>query len=243
VVEQPKRLSQLLNLRDSAKLNRNLLKDRAVEVLRDHISSGVIPEGTKITEREVSRVLGISRMPARDALMVLEAEGLVESRSDGRYVIELTPDDVRDMYQVRGALEMLTAELAAVNIDQAGRIALLAKLRYLEEAVATGHRGLCTERDVALHEEIWRQAQNPHLLRYLQSMLGVIFVIASRVNFYSSDSRHSRQLLDEHCELVKLVTSGSRIGARRAMEAHLRTALMDSLHILYASGDPDATEA
>jgi DNA-binding GntR family transcriptional regulator len=241
MIEQPKRLSQLLNLQDSTKLDRNLLRDRAAKVLRDRISSGVIPEGTKITEREVSRVLGISRMPARDALMVLEAEGLVESRSDGRYVIELTPDDVRDMYQVRGALEMLTAELAAVNIDEEGRAALLIKLRDFEEAVATGDRGLCTDRDVALHQEIWRQAKNPHLLRYLESMVGVIFVIASRVNFYASGSRHSRQLLDEHCELVELVMSRNRTGARQAMEAHLKTALMDSLRILCTAGRADAT--
>jgi DNA-binding GntR family transcriptional regulator len=234
--EQPKRLSQLPDLQESVKLDRNLLKDMAAEVLREHISGGLIPEGTKITEREVSRMLGISRMPARDALMTLEAEGLVERRSDGRYVIELTEDDVRAMYQVRTALEKLAAGLAAANIDEKDRAALRAKLRDLEEAVATGDPGLCTKRDVALHREIWHQADNLCLLRILDSVVGVIFVIADRVNVYGRDDpRHSEQLLSEHRQLADLVAAGDGTGAGRAMEAHLKSALKDSLRTLRTS--------
>ena len=71
-----KRLSGLAGIQEDAlRLDRNLLKDRAAEMLRDHIGSGRIPEGTKLTEREVSRLLGISRMPAHEALTILEAEG------------------------------------------------------------------------------------------------------------------------------------------------------------------------
>ena len=50
------------------RLGRKLLKDRAAETLRDQIRSGRIPKGTKLTEREVSRLLGISRVPACEAL-------------------------------------------------------------------------------------------------------------------------------------------------------------------------------
>ena len=72
----------------SLDLKRNLLKDQAAEVLRDYISDGRLPEGSKVTERDVANLLGIGRAPARDALMALEAEGLVVSRPDGRYVFE-----------------------------------------------------------------------------------------------------------------------------------------------------------
>jgi DNA-binding GntR family transcriptional regulator len=227
MAQQPKRLSQLPDLRDSVKLDRNLLKDMAAEVLREHISGGLIPEGTKISERDVSRMLGISRMPARDALMILESEGLVECRSDGRYVIELAEDDVRAMYQVRAALEKLAAELAAASIAEEDRTALRAKLHDLEEAVATGDPGLCTKRDVAIHREVWRQADNPYLLRILESLVGVIFVLADRVNFYGRGD--SDQLLREHRELVDLISSGDSVGAGQAIETHLNNALMDSL--------------
>jgi GntR family transcriptional repressor for pyruvate dehydrogenase complex len=79
------RLSHLSGIQgDRLRLDRNLLKDRAAETLRDYISTGRIPEGTKLTEREVSRLLGISRMPAHEALTIVEAEGLVISRPGGR---------------------------------------------------------------------------------------------------------------------------------------------------------------
>ena len=59
MAEDERRLSRLPDIQEQdLRLDRNLLKDRAAEMLRDYISSGRIPEGTKLTEREVSRLLG-----------------------------------------------------------------------------------------------------------------------------------------------------------------------------------------
>ena len=223
--ERPSRLS---HLEDTVKLDRTLLKDQAAEILRDHITNGRISEGTRLTEREVSQMLGISRMPAREALMVLEAEGLVERRGDGRHVIELTEERVRNLHVVRRTLEKLAAELAAANINEENRAALRARFRELEEAVATGDPGLCTERDLAIHQTIWRQADNPYLLKLLDSMLGVIFVLAARVKFYGTGVTH--RLLSQHRELVELIASGDGEGATRALDAQLRLALTNSLN-------------
>lgn len=212
------------------KLDRTLLKDQAAEVLRDHISSGHIPEGTRLTEREVSRLLGISRMPAREAFMILEAEGLVANRSDGRHVVELSEKDVRDLHVVRQSLEKLAVELAAGNVNEENRAALRVRLRDLEEAVAGEDPALCAKRDLAIHQTIWHQANNSYLLKMLDSMLGVIFVLAARVRFYSRagpDGLHG--LLSQHRELVDLVASGDGAGAARAVEAHLSEALAISL--------------
>ena len=220
-------MSELDNLHDPLRLDRTLLKDMAVERLRDHIGGGLIPEGTKITEREVSQLLGISRMPARDALMALEHEGLVQSRPDGRYVIQLTENDVRDILQVRAALERLAAELAALNITDEGRALLEARLRDLEDAVAVGDPDLCTKRDIELHRAIWQQAKNPHLLRFLESMVGVVFVLAQRVNYFGNGD--PQRLLDEHREVVELIVTGNAPEAGRALEAELRHALLDAL--------------
>jgi DNA-binding GntR family transcriptional regulator len=229
--QKPKRLSQLSDLQDELRLDRNLLKDMAVEALRDCIVEGLITEGTKITEREVSQLLDISRMPARDALMILEKEGLVESKSDGRYVIQLTERDVHDILEVRKALEKLAVELAVANIDEAGRDVLSARLRELEEAVAVGDTRLCTKRDLAIHQEIWRQAKNQHLLRMLESMLGVTFVLAARVKFYGNGD--SKRLLNEHRQLVDLIISGDAAGAIQAIAAQIEAALVDSIHTFH----------
>jgi DNA-binding GntR family transcriptional regulator len=227
LVQTPGRLSQLSHLEDTVKLDRTLLKDQAAEILRDHISSGSIPEGTRLTEREVSQMLGISRMPAREALMVLEAEGLVERRGDDRHVVELTEERVHSLHVVRRDLEKLAAELAAANTNEANRAALHARFRELEEAVATGDPALCTKRDLAIHQTIWRQADNPYLLKVLDSILGVIFVLAARVKLYGTGI--TPRLLRQHRELVELIAAGDGEGAARALDGQLTLALDNSL--------------
>ncbi len=210
------------------KLDRTLLRDTAVEKLREFIGSGMIPEGTKISEREVSEMLGISRMPARDALMTLEHEGLVENRPDGRYVIQLTQDGVRSFLQVRAVLERLAAELAARNMNDEGRAALLARLRDLEDAAARNDADLCAARDIALHRTIWQQAGNPQLLRLLQSMVGVILVLTQRVHLFGESN--AQRLLEDHRGLVQLILSGNAEGSGQALEEEIETSAMaDSL--------------
>ena len=84
-------LATLLRKSDNRelRLDRNSLKEQSTELLRSYIISGRIPPGTKLAERELADLLGVSRMPARDALMDLEREGLVVSRPNGRYVIRI----------------------------------------------------------------------------------------------------------------------------------------------------------
>ena len=69
-------------------IDHSSLKEQTTDLLRDLIVSGRIPAGAKITERDVAAMLNISRMPARDALMELERQGLVISKPGGRYVIQ-----------------------------------------------------------------------------------------------------------------------------------------------------------
>jgi DNA-binding GntR family transcriptional regulator len=218
------RLSELPELQGALKLDRTLLRDTAVEKLREFIGSGLIPEGTKISEREVSEMLGISRMPARDALMTLEHEGLVENRPDGRYVIQLTEDDVRSFLQVRAALERVAARLAARNMNEEGRALLLARLHDLEDATARKDPDLRVRRDIALHQAIWEQARNPQLLRILQSMMGVILVLTLRADIFGDGD--AQRVLSDHRGLVDLIVSGDAEGAGRAFEEEIGTNLV-----------------
>jgi DNA-binding GntR family transcriptional regulator len=201
------------------KLDRTLLRDTAVEKLRGFIGSGAIPEGTKISERDVSDMLGISRMPARDALMRLEHEGLVENRPDGRYVIQLTEDDVRNFLQIRAALEGVAARMAARNLNDGGRALLLSRLRDLEKAIARNDPNLTAERDIALHQTIWELARNPRLLRILESMVGVILVLTLRMD--NSQLNRPERVLSDHRSLVELIVSRQADAAGEALEEEI----------------------
>jgi DNA-binding GntR family transcriptional regulator len=172
--------------------------------------------------------------------MILEKEGLVESRSNGRYVVELTENDVLAIHHVRRSLEKLAVELAAANLDEEGCKVLRARLRDLEEAVATGDAGLCAKRDMAIHREIWRQTNNQYLLRILYALAGATFVLAARVNFHGRGNLG--QLLESHRKLVDLIACGDGAGAGQAIEADLEIALMDFLRTFRISESADALE-
>ena len=225
--QNDKGLSSLLIQEESLKLERNLLKDLAADALRDHISIGRIPEGTKLTEREVSQMLGISRMPVHDALIMLEAEGLVVRRANARYVISLTEKDVRDLHVARKAIEREAVVLAATNINTENRATLYASLEALEGAIASEDRHLSAKCDMALHQTICDQANNKYLSELLRSLMGVIFVLNDRVRAHNKQREMDPR--NEHRALVEHIVNGDAVGAATMMEMHLDSALTGAL--------------
>ena len=222
------RLSTVLDIPgEGAVLGRTLLSERAAETLRSYISSGRIPEGTKITEREVGALLGISRVPAREALKILEAEGLVVVHSGGRYVTTLTEKDVRDLHVLRSNLETLAIRLAAQHRSGEDRQAMAARMAELEEAGASGDPNEWTRCDLAVHRSIWQASGNAHLLKILDSVLGPIFVLADRDKTHRD--RDVAQDVRHHRDLVDLVSAGKAEEASAEMERHLERSLRNSL--------------
>ncbi len=208
-----------------AKLKRSLLKDQAIDLLRDLIIGGRLPPGSKLVEQEIAHELGISRAPVRDALLELEKEGLVVSRPNGRYVIELTERDIRELYRVRLAAEKLAVELAAQNCCPENRAALNAKLEEMRQAVANHDRDAYVKSDVETHWLIWHQAQNPHLFRMLHSILGPVFMfVANNAEYFDW-----HETLALHEDLVRCITDGDGRAAAESIERHLDNALQRSL--------------
>jgi DNA-binding GntR family transcriptional regulator len=228
-------LSDLVLQQDQdVKLERNLFKDRVTEMLRDYISTGVIPEGTKLTEREVSELLGVSRMPVHDALIVLETEGLVVRRGNTRYVVKLDVKDIISLYAVRRVLEAEAAKAAAQNANSKNFDVLKNKLTALEQTYTTDDHLLAAKCDMALHQEIWKLADNKYLQDILNSLVGIIFVLSYRV-FYRMLSTTELPLENQplvHKKLVEYIISGDADKAHQAMDRHLQLALDNAIDTL-----------
>jgi len=213
------------------KLERTLLGDQILDILREQIISGRILPGTPLVERELAEQLGVSRIPVRDALMQLETEGLVISRSNGRCVIELTERDIRELYQVRLALEKLAVRLAAQNASATDRVALCDKGREMARAIADNDRHAYRRNDLDTHRLIWQMSGNTHLVRALQAMLGPIFMLVSR-HADHFDWSETRSL---HEELIGCICAGDATGAEANIERHIENARQRSLK-LFAGG-------
>ena len=81
--------------------------------LREQIVSGVYRAGDRLPEVSLSTALAVSRTPVREALRRLESDGLVQASGRGVVVTAMSTPDLRHAHAVRGALDALTAELAA----------------------------------------------------------------------------------------------------------------------------------
>ena len=203
-------------------LSHTHLKDEAASLLRDHIVLGRIAPGTKLTERDVAQMLGTSRVPARDALNMLESEGLVITTGGARHVISPSMADVRAMHQVRVQLELLAARLAAQNVA-AGNIpeAECQQLEALNERLRKSMlvkdvRGFVSA-DLSSHQIVWEMSRNPYLLDNLKRISGPIYMMI----YINTADIDWESTIATHDEFVRSVCSGDAKAAMTNIESHL----------------------
>lgn len=93
-------------------------KDFVMEVIREAILSGALKPGERLAQEELANHLEVSSTPVREALRQLEAEGLIEHiPHKGVRVAELSAEDVREVYMIRGVLEALATRLAVPDLS------------------------------------------------------------------------------------------------------------------------------
>lgn len=191
------------------------LRNQVRSLLRSWIVTGRLEAGTRVRESDVAEELGISRVPVREAMAMLEGEGLLTSmsRRGGVVVTELRTRDVEDFFDIRERLEGLAARLAA-------RRAQPGDIRRLRWFIAEAHAAVEEGRDDDLsaanldfHTAISRMADNSTL----SSMLEVVGV---HLRWNAIPNRDPQEVLGDH-ELI-----AEAIAARDEDEAE-RLALAD----------------
>ncbi|MCK2216337.1 GntR family transcriptional regulator [Actinomadura sp. ATCC 31491] len=197
--------------------------DLACSRLRELILDGVYPPGSRLTETEVAATLHTSRTPVREALRALAADGLVRPAGRGVVVVALEEGDLDEAYQVRAALEALTAELAAVR-QREGRIAP-ADLRELHDvaartatATAEGRLTDAVPLNRRFHRTIAELAANALALRTLERVWDQIQV--STLRSLAPPARHAH-VSAQHEDLLAAITGGRPEEAAAIARAHV----------------------
>ncbi|MFG2626595.1 GntR family transcriptional regulator [Streptomyces sp. NPDC048473] len=135
--------------------------ERVTQQLRDDILDGVRQPGSKLVERELATELGVSRLPIRDALKVLVAEGLVTARPRTWAVVrEFTSTDIADLNEIRTPLELLTFRLAAQRRTRQGLERLRTDLDAELEAARTGDAVRARRAAADFHQTVTSLAGN-----------------------------------------------------------------------------------
>ncbi|TQL01285.1 FadR/GntR family transcriptional regulator [Cellulomonas sp. SLBN-39] len=198
------------------------LIDVAVEALRARISSGEWPVGSRIPpEPALVELLGVGRNTVREAVQSLVHAGLLERRQgSGTYVLSASEMAVsmgrqiadarqRDVVEVRRALEMEAARLAARRRTSTDVAELLAHRDARAEAYRRNDLDAMVSTDLTLHRAVVRTAANPVLASMYENLLDAIGENI-RFNFVTDVHAH-----DQHDGLVDAIVSGD---ARRAAE-------------------------
>lgn len=149
-----------------------LESERVADVLRDDIMSGRRAPGSRLIERDIAAELQVSRLPVREAIKALVADGIVVARPRSWATVrEFSPQDLQDFAEVREAIETLAFALATDRIDDVG-IALLESIVTREAtAAAMGDRDAARQASAAFHMAAVRLSQNTMLIELAASLV------------------------------------------------------------------------
>jgi DNA-binding GntR family transcriptional regulator len=149
-------------------MSKDSRKETAYKYLYDMIISYRIPPGDAIVEQDISDTLGISRTPVREALKMLEAEGLVRHIPlRGTIVTEISTQDVEEIFNLRETLEVLALQVAIHEITDAELAEVEMALNSLSSDSAPED---FYESDRKLHDVIVRNGRNRRLMHFLNTI-------------------------------------------------------------------------
>lgn len=188
--------------------------------VRDAIANGDLAPGSQLGEADLARELGVSRGPLREGLQRLTAEGLlVAIRNRGLFVIEMTPDGVRDMYVARQAVERAAAEQIHHGDPVATGKALMG---VVEEMASAGDSRAVGEADIAFHDRLVSLAGSPRLSRMHLTLLTEtqVCIRALEPTYAVEDVR-----VEEHRSIAQSFIDRKRALTDRLIVAHMKDAV------------------
>ena len=199
----------------------------AVDVIRQAIAEGRLEPGERLKEEELAREFGISRTPIREALLVLQAEGLVAAAANrGASVRAYRADDLNDMYRLRALLEGHAAQRAAATItpDQ---------LQVLQESVERFVQlrlddvGELVKENAVFHDTILDAAGSERL----HAMVRQVVPLPMQ---YRSWMWYSRNQLELSCHYHRKILEALDAGDAQRAEGLMKAHVLESKDVLVA---------
>lgn len=205
------------------------LAAQASDALRELILRKVLVPGQRLNEVELAAALGISRAPLREGMQRLTSEGLLTVVGQrGAFVRTINPDELRELYEVRIALETHAARLAAERADPAVLAELDELLDETQTKLAGSESGGYPE-DLDFHERLLRLSGNGRLVAATVRVHQQIQLARLRSGHLPD---RARDALTEHRQIVQRLSRRDGNGAARLMKRHLETSLTSALRLL-----------
>ena len=204
---------------------------RAVNELRRLIFTGELPAGSDHLESELADRLGMSRTPVREAALTLESQGLLELRArKGVRILSVSPEDMREIYDILTELESLAAEQAAeknyASVDLAG---LEDAITDMEAALSINDLEAWADADDRFHSELVRLGGNSRITT-------IVSMLNDQVRRARTTTLYMRPLPsrsnEDHRGVFEAIRRGDAAAARRIHRAHRRHAKQMLIELL-----------
>jgi DNA-binding GntR family transcriptional regulator len=210
------------------------ISDQIYEFLKENIFLGKIAPGERIIENRIAEDLKTSRTPVREAFQRLVQDGLVERVTQGGVRVSvITPRMIKEVFGIRGVLEVYAVELVCDNIE-AETIIKLKELaqqarKLLSSPEANDPEGLITlwKINTSFHETIYRATGSEHLLK----LVGQLNSLVRRFRFLSMRKTRIRAW-DQHELIIKYLEDKDKAMLGELMKAHIEEAASDTLKAL-----------
>lgn len=225
-----------LNL--AAQIINTTLPEQVYKLLKDAIERGEFPAGSKLVETDIATQLDVSRTPVREAIGRLAAEGLVTLvPRRGAFVASLDRKTIRELYEIREALEVLATELALPTLDDEDIAPLEETLEAFAAALKRDDYQVYFELDRTFHEQLVALSGNTKLQELVQLIDGSIQV----TRWMHCDTGEISELaLKEHQRIVAALRTRDREQAVDQVRAHIRRVKGDLLSGSYSDGQSEA---
>lgn len=195
------------------------LRDVVFRRLRQAILTGDMKPGERLLEIHLANELGVSRTPIREAIRMLELEGLVVMvPRRGAQVAQITEKSMSDVLEVRCALDELAVGLACARISEVEKEELKEACDAFEDATKTGQVHVIAKADVEFHDIIFKAAGNPRLTQMINNLAEQMY--RYRFEYIKDDSQH-QMLVDEHRRIYETIRKGDVAAAKSAIREHI----------------------
>jgi len=190
--------------------------------IRRAILEGRLEPGDVLREEQLARELGTSRTPVREALIELRNEGLVESTATRRAIVRSYDDDeLRDIYELRAALEAHAAGIAAERANAAAILDLETSIERFRALVAVAEEDVqpLVAENLVFHGVIGDATGVPRL----KKMIDQVMVIPRRYRAYAAYAPENRATIErDHRAIAQAIAARDPAAAQQLMAAHVR---------------------
>lgn len=222
----------MTGLQTIRKMKKNTLKDGICSQIKELILTNQMQPGQQIIIDKLAEDFGVSHTPLREALAMLERDGLVELNSyQNPKVANVTAQDVREVYEMRLMVETWAVERAAINVSDE-------KLEYLSQLLDLARKEAQSNNfvphlkaDMELHEVILLSTQNNLFWRVAQRIQERSIHVRALVEAKGS-IQDIQKIIDEHCQIILALRAHDPVMARKALVVHLEAGYIRTMSVI-----------